>query len=110
MDRTAPTSVDLPSGAKGAELTPHDQRVVDLTLQTVAADARVRIEEIVARNRSVVATEISRAFETHDKLTTGRRVLMAVCGLAAFGLGFLVKGWIGSPSEDEPDSNNGVPE
>ena len=105
MDRPLPTSVDATTAAAKGDLSPHEQRIVELALQAATAAAQVRAEEIIVRTRNVVSTEIDRAFTAYTSITMGRRVAMAVAGLAAFGVGFLVRGWVRPEMEDEPESN-----
>jgi len=109
-DRPLPTSVESVGAAGKGDLSPHDQKVIDYTLQAVSAANNAKAEELIARTRNVITTEINQAFTQYTNLTTGRRIAMAVAGLAAFGLGFLVKGWVGTRSMDEPQANGVHPE
>lgn len=107
MERPVPSTDLAGVGARG-ELTTHEQKIIDYVLQAVDTNSRVRTEEVIVRNRSTVASEINQAFSEYTKISTMRKVGMAVAGIAAFGLGFLVKGWVTShPEETEA---NGVHE
>ena len=83
---------------------PHDQRIIDYAMHAATAAVRVTTEEIVTRNRVVVSTEIQKAFESYTKITTAKRVAMIAGGIAAFGLGWLIKGWV-SPYDEETETN-----
>lgn len=119
MNGQNPTSVDLSgsnAGAKGdlRDLSAHEQKIIDYALHGVGAamnaSLSARTEEIVVRTRTALASEVDRQFTTYSNLTTSRRVMMAIAGVAAFGLGFLVKGWIVGSGSDDDDMSNGVNE
>jgi hypothetical protein len=97
-----------PANAGG--LRPEEQRVLDLALAAFAAANRTSTEEVTVRNRAVVASEIREAFATHDKLTTGRKVVIALGVAASFGLGLLVRGWVTNKDYDDEDEENSVHE
>lgn len=113
MSSQNPTSVDLPSGnatgAKG-DLTVHEQKIIDYALHSAGAALSAKTEELVIRTRTAISAELDHQFRAYTRITTGRRVIMAVAGVAAFGLGFLVRGWIVGSSSDDGDVSNGVHE
>lgn len=99
-------SVD-PNSKESATLNPHDQRIVDYAMHAASAAVRVSAEEVVARNRAVVANEIQMAFDKYTKITTARKVVMIAGGVTAFGLGWIIRGLIG-PSDEEAETNGVV--
>ena len=104
QERNPSVDPNVKDSGVNAGLNPHDQRIVDYAMHAATAATRVATEEVVSRTRIVVSSEIQLAFREYTKITTTRKVAMIAGGLAAFGLGWIVKGLVG-PSEEETDTN-----
>lgn len=99
-------------GAQGGQgetqqngLTKHQQAIIDYAMVAATTANRVQTEELAARTQHVVRTEIHTKFEQFTKVTTARKVIMALGGLLAFGAGFLVSNMM-KPKQDGVESNH----
>lgn len=106
-------SVEIPSGIAAhkvdASLSTHEQKVVDYALVAATSAARVQTEEMLSRTRAIVGSEIQRAFEGYARVSNVQRILMVAGGLVAFGLGWVIKGWV-TGDEEDIEVTNGVHE
>lgn len=75
-------------------LTKHQKELLDYASAAAVQANRIQTEELTARTQHVIRTEIHAKFEQFTKVTTARKVMMAVGAVLAFGAGFLVKGML----------------
>ncbi len=75
-------------------LTKHQKDIIDYAMVAAVAANKAQTEELFARTKFAVREEIHAKFEQFTKVTTGRKVIMAVGAVLAFGAGFLVKGML----------------
>lgn len=84
-------------------LTKHQQAIIDYAMIAATTANRVQTEELATRTQHVVRTEIHDKFEQFTKVTTARKIMLALGGVLAFGAGFFVSNMLKPKQEMGPN-------